>query len=313
MLSTYLIFLPVNVAMAEEARGEPIIWLGPQFGARAAIDLMKLYEPDAHWQIAASHVSVFAISGEVVQQDSHVDLRRMLNDLGRRHIAIELGIAPLSGYGRCGHDVEGYSAPGQPLSDAQRLKTEGAVINDFSMDEPLHFGHIYSGRNACHDSISDIAKEVAIKIKGLQAVYPNVPIGDVEPVASGQKDWLRDLNHWFDAFEANTGQKLAFFRADIQWSRHWQDEMDGLRALLSRKGIPLQVIYNGNGDTNEDWVATAVRHIQRYESGGRPPPDVAVIQSWDRNPTHLLPESDPVTLTGLVDWYVLWRQSNTIR
>jgi hypothetical protein len=291
-------------------RSTPPIWLGPQLGSRATADLPDLFRRASPWQTAAAHVSVVAISGQVFLEKSNLDVPRMLSDLADRKITIELGISPLSGNDRCGFGVESYSAANQPLSDARRLQALGAVISYVSLDEPLFYGHVYSGKNACEESIQDIAREVAVKLNKIHEAYPNVSVGDVEPVGFGKRDWIDRLEEWFDAFEAFTGQKLAFFRADIQWNQPWEHELDELRAKLVQRGIALQVIYNGGGRTDAEWVASAVKHFQSYESGGRPPPDVAMLQSWDHNPTRLLPENNPLALTNLIIQYASWELSH---
>jgi hypothetical protein len=177
------------------------------------------------------------------------------------------------------------------------------------MDEPLYYGHVFGGSGACRSSVAAIAHEVADKVSEVRTVYPNAKIGDVEPVGVGSPTWLADLEQWFSDYHAATGQELAFFRADIQWNRPWDRQMRALSDLLHRRGIPLQVIYNGNAHSDAEWVDEAVHRFQEYESGGRAPPDVAVFQSWTANPTRVLPEDNPSTLTGLVGRYVAWEQS----
>jgi hypothetical protein len=234
----------------------------------------------------------------------------MFTDLRRRDIKFLIGMAPLSSsdWGRCGVGVEGYSAEGQSLSVARKLRALGGEVQYLGMDEPLYFGHVYGRKNACRSSIPEIAHDVAAKIRQVWSVFPSARIGDVEPVGIEYGDWLDDLEHWFDAFRSATGQELAFFRADVQWDRPWHEQIDRLSVVLHRRGIPLQVIYNGGGGhSDREWVHQAVEHFRQFESGGRGPPDAAVFQTWSQYPTHVLPESDPLTLTGLVDQYLQWR------
>jgi hypothetical protein len=307
-----VVLLVVRPAPPVHAEPAPKIMFSPRSGMNSVADFMALFEPDSPWQSAGSQISAFEVTGEVLRS-AEVDLPRMLRGLRDRNIALGVGIGPLTGDGRCGKSVEGYSAYAQPLSDAQRFKAAGAVIEYLGLDEPLYFGHTYTGQNACHSSIVEIAEDVAIKVKQIHSVYPGAPVGDVEPVGTGDSHWRVDLEQWIDAFRAATGQNLAFFRADIQWKKPWQAEMDSLRSLLQRKGIALQVIYNGQGDTDAEWTTSAVAHFEQYETDGRPPPDVAVIQSWTGHPTHALPEADPTTLSGVVNRYVAWRELHSQR
>lgn len=121
-----------------------------------------------------------------------------------------------------------------------------------------------------------------------------------------------DLEQWFDAYQAATGQPLAFFRVDMQWSGEWQSQMQQLGRLLHSKGIPLQIIYNGAGNAGSDeaWIAQAIGHFEQYQTNGSPRPDVVVFQCWTPNPTHVLPESDPRTMTGLIKQYLQWKQAH---
>jgi hypothetical protein len=95
------------------------------------------------------------------------------------------------------------------------------------------------------------------------------------------------------------------------WTKWWQPHIAGVAALLARKGIPFQMIYNASGQDNTDavWIAHAIDHFKEFESGPWPKPAAAVIQYWTANPTHALPEDNPLTSTGLIDRYVQWQQT----
>ncbi len=150
------------------------------------------------------------------------------------------------------------------------------------MDEPLYFGHIFGragDRVGCRLPIDALARDVAEKLRQVRSVFPKVRFGDVEPFPIGSDTWLADLTAWFDEYERATGEKLAFFRLDVQWLRPWQGLIPALKQLLREKGIPLQVIYNGSGQDLSDaaWTGNAVSHFKEFESGGRPTPDAALI------------------------------------
>lgn len=40
-----------------------------------------------------------------------------------------------------------------------------------------------------------------------------------------------------------------------------------------------------------------------FERTVRERPNQVTIQSWNRYPSHVLPETDPTALTSLVEWY----------
>jgi hypothetical protein len=281
---------------------------------------MALFPQNAPWQQAASHVQAFEISGDMAFAGADSDLAQIINGLRLRHVDLVVGIGPLSGFRNgakvCGVRVEGYSSPGGTLAEAQHIKRLGGDVQYFAMDEPLYYGHIWSGPSACHSSVGDIAKEIADKFRQVRTVFPQAQFGEVEPMpvpGVPVATWLADLEGLFDGFQASTGQKIAFFRIDVVWSAPWQPWIPPLAQLLRRKGIPLQVIYDSNGpDANASdarAVAGTIAIFKKYESDGRSAPDVAAIQWWTKHPSHALPETDPTSGTYLIDQYVKWRQS----
>lgn len=309
--------LLLNIAAARPAATQEI-WFAPRGGPKGVPDYMDLFRPDAPWQQAASHVQVFEVPGELRSEPDNV-LKQITNDLRRRGIGLAMGMGPLSRNtyaGKpCGTNVEGYSAPLEAVAAAERIKSVGGVIQYFTIDESLYYGHYWGGTNACHSSIADIAKETAEKIRRVRAVFPQVQFGDVEPVQGFPKaTWLADLQTWFDAFHTDTGQRLAYFRFELIFTQPWQQYITPLTQLLRREGIPLQVIYDSNfddaGASDERAIAGTIANFKAYESGGRAPPDAAAIQFWSKYPSHALPETDPRAATYLINQYVKWRQSH---
>ncbi len=238
---------------------------------------MDLFQPDAPWQNAASVISAFEISDELTYKHevTEAQLRQIFKDLQRRKIDLLVGIAPLIGgehLGLCGFGVEGYSLPNGFLYEAHHIESLGGKVRYFVMDEPLYFGHLFQSFGnhfGCRLSIKDVARDVANRFRLLRTVFPAVKFGDVEPLtAFGDDTWLTDLAAWFDAYEEATGDKLAFFRLDLGWDRPWRHRMPALTQLLHEKGIPLQVIYNGDdrAASDEAWIASAVSHFREYKS-----------------------------------------------
>jgi hypothetical protein len=232
--------------------------------------------------------------------------------LSRRNIDLAVGIAPLSGgRNRCGYHVEGYSADGEPAAIAQRMRQLGGNPRFFSLDEPLYYGHRFDrsgGRMGCKASIDDVARDVARKVRQLRAVFPEAVIGDGEPFPA-DGDWLADLEEWFNAYQRETGSSLAFLRLDMAWHQRWQQTLPELTALLRRKNIALQVIYNGNARASSDaaWMTSAVQHFQDFEAITRPA--VAAIQFWTERPSRILPETNHTSATWLINRYIEWRDT----
>jgi hypothetical protein len=310
-----IIVLPVSAAPAQS------VWFAPHAGRQGSPDFMALFQPEAPWSKAASAIHAFEISDELTYDGSvsGPQLQQMFSNLSERRIDLVVGIGPLpsqGGPGACGYNVEGYGVPNGLLRDTRRIESLGGNVRFYTMDEPVYFGYVFDregSRVGCHLSIEEVAKQVAGTLKLVRTVFPSVQFGDVEPLMGFNKEtWLNDLATWFDAYEAATGGKLAFFRLDIGWDLAWQARIPPLADLLRQKGIPLQVIYNGddNAKSDETWIASAVEHFQEFEAIMGSAPDAALIQYWQAHPSRALPETDPRTGTWLINRYLEWRQSH---
>src|SRR6202043_2139937 len=120
-------------------------------------------------------------------------LGRMARDFNARHIALGVEILATNWYHEptCGAGLEGYIDPGSVNQVVAKVLRNGGTINLIAMDEPLWFGHFFSGKNACRSSIADLASRVAVIVKIYTAAFPNVIVGDTEPfpAISNQPNW----------------------------------------------------------------------------------------------------------------------------
>jgi hypothetical protein len=306
----------VLLAMPRFAAAEtpelPQIWFSPQSGADAVPDYMEIFRPEAPWNSAAAKVSVLGVSEAFIFQRSDDELKQVFADLARRHIKLGLALSPLEARPsaeapQCGIDVESFSAPHQALMLARKIKHLGGTIDYYTMDEPLFFGHFYTAdtkqgpagkHSGCHLSIDDIAQDAASRIRDVRSIFPEVTVGDVEPLMEfSDNDWAGILSQWFDAFHAATGDHLAYFVLDLTWVKPWRKRMGWLTSLLRNKQIPLQVIYDGSGvaPSGHVWVDQAEQRFKEFEGSEGVKPDGVRIQSWNKFPSRALPESDPAT------------------
>jgi hypothetical protein len=213
-----------------------------------------------------------------------------------------------TGSERCGYHVEGYSGPNGILRAATRVKRLGGELKYITMDEPLLYGHYYSGPNACHDSIPDVAKEVAEKVAQAKSVFPQIEVGDVESIGAGaETHWMEQMREWPAAYRAAVGEPLAYMVADMSWqNRNWQSDLQAEAKFLHDAKIPLGIIYNGSPEdqTDHEWVAHAQQRYHLIESKLGIIPDKAIIQTWTLHPTRMLPEDQPDTMTNFLKQYV---------
>jgi hypothetical protein len=271
-------------------------------GISTPVDYMSLFEANAPWRTVAAGIRVFEISTPFARRSSDEELARVVNDMRRRRIPLGLVAEINRGHDGCGVGVNGYS--GLMDSAASRLRHLGADLRYVAMDEPLWFGHNFNGKNACRDSIPKIAQAVALGVAELRRWYPNVQIGDIEPISFqtlARADWLDQLRDWMSAYQAATGTPLAFIQADLVWQSNWAPSLQALRSEAHSRGMQFGLYFNGDARDQTD-LAWTNRALSRYHTVMVNPqlaPDQILIGSWYPRPTRFLPEDQPGTLTNV--------------
>ncbi|MDR3707234.1 MAG: hypothetical protein P4L33_02960 [Capsulimonadaceae bacterium] len=295
---------------------KPAIWFCPLdplirgVGYGGAPGYMDLFTPNAPWADAAARVNVFKIYPQWIRAATDADLRTQFADLKRRHIALALEYGALTASGDCGKGVEGYGGQGL-LKAAQRIRDDGGELRFIAMDEPIFFGTVYAGRNACRASVEDVVQNAAVNIKALWSEFPGVQIGDIEPVVGTTAQGLTDdqlverYRDGIDAFARVLGKPLAFFDADQDWrSPGVLSRLAAMRDMVHSRNLPFGIIYNGDGRDDDDasWMQSARRNMARCEAA-LGSPDIVIFQSWNPNPRKLLPETDRDGFTSLINEY----------
>jgi hypothetical protein len=320
IFAAWLVLVTAQDALAAE------IWLsGIPPGVRQKMfqesdsDYFELFKPDAAWSKSAQHVKVFMINGGLLLRQSDDEAKAVFADLKRRHIALAMEGGLLSGKGpdgkvqECGVGVEGFGAPDSTKVIANRIQRNGGELAYFAMDEPLWYGHHFNGKNGCQWPMEKVAHDMVSRIADLRAQFPNVQIGDVEPVGTAQPpDWVDEIAQWTQVYRQVVGENLSFFHADVVWTSPWQQQLAALKSLTQARGMKFGVIYDGGGtgkqETDELWTQEAIQRFRAVESNPSTLPDRAIIQTWARWPHRMLPESLPGTMTWLVNQYVNWRR-----
>jgi hypothetical protein len=300
-------------AIMPAASAEPAVWFStndPTHGG--AVDFWQMFEPGAPWQSAKRHVTVFNIDKNLVTNGPPDKLRKFYAYLRENHIKLAIGIGMLTWSEQCGKHVEGYVPPGGSAYVANRIKWLGGELAYIAIDEALWFGRWYSGQNACHASIDAIASDVAENFKAYRAVFPDVQLGDVEPLGpppGGDKpgsSWRRTSQDWIDALQARTGVRLAFFHEDItDWRRPLASYLPDISSLMKANHIPFGAIFIAAGDAGSDaaWMQSAERNIDAIRALKMDAPDHLVFSTWNVYPTRNLPETSPEAFTHLIDYY----------
>jgi hypothetical protein len=307
--------------LVANAAADPLVWFvpldffeRPEVGYSGSPEYMSLFDPGAPWPVAASHVGVFKIYPQWISRASDDDLQRMFADLNRRHIALALEYGVLSASATCGIGVEGFGG-GTLVSAARRIARNGGRLRYLAMDEPIFFSTLYTGANACQWTVDHMAANAAANLRALLQEFPDVLIGDIEPMPVSAAGWLDQYRHGVDALESELGFPLAFFHSDVLWSTaSWKSDLAAMRQSVEDRGIPFGVIYNGDPSDLSDaaWINTAIAHMTQYEFTS-PPPDHVIFQSWHAYPKKLLPETDPDSFTSLINRYFRTRTNLSLQ
>jgi hypothetical protein len=300
-----------GLAMAEEPeRAAPLVWFSPlapaiwSDGPAGVEDYMKLFTPSAPWSEAASHTKVFLVNdivflGDLSGTPSDSQWRQVFADLNRRGIAFAISWGPLSPEG-CGTNMEGFDGD-NGVRLANKVKALGGTLKYIAMDEPL------VGALGCNWTPRQAAENARRSIARVRTVFPDVIVGDIEPVPAAQApaDWLSRYSAWLDAWKDVFGAPLPFFHLDVNWSLDWIPHVEAMRHELVSRHIPFGMIYNGYWEdlADADWVRDAIAHFTKYETQTGVQPDHVAFEMWDHHPLHALPETSPAAMTYDVDRY----------
>jgi hypothetical protein len=285
------------------------IWFAPlhpndRLGGLGAADYFDLFSPSAPWKTVASHVSVFQIYLDLLRRVSDKDLRRVFDELAARNItlAVEMPVLVDTAWCEPGKHQTQWMVP-----LIAKLKGLGGRLTYVTMVGPLVDGHTYTKEHYCHRSMADVAADAARTIDAVRAIYPDVIVGETEPVGHGPNfpDWS-ELGSWFEEFKRASGQPIAYLHLDITWGLQWRPDLLVVANQARRLGVKFGVIYNGDGSelSSELAAQNIAKHADNVEHLLGKPPDTAIFQTWFSYPNHVLPEADTTSMTGIVLQYL---------
>jgi len=268
-------------------------------------DFMDLFEDRAPWTDSAGDLQVFKLYGEwVAYHASDDELRRAVQGIRSRGLALAVEAGPLDPPPDCGQGVEGFAGTDEGDLIARRLRAAGGQLDLIALDEPYFFGHVYDGPSACHWSAERIAQGVDAFIQSMRRHFPEVVVGDTEPLTD--EAGAAAYQVWLEAFRQTAGYDLAFLHMDIGWGMtRWPEEALALETFGRTFGVPVGIIYTGNFQDADDeaWLSIAGERVKRYELAGGGRPEHVLFQSWHDKPDRALPETEAFTFTGFVRSY----------
>lgn len=301
-----------------KAEGKPQVWFCPiwpiegiQPGLPSSLygsgcpDYGDLFKPDSPWQTAASHVDVFKTPYPRWRSDE--EFRTEFADLKRRHIALAMEFGALTARPGRGRGWEGQEGD-LMLKEARFIRDHGGDLKYVAFDEPIFFGTIARGKGAFALTVDEMAQNVAENVKRLWTEFPDVQVGDIEPLAvtadMSREQVIARYGEGIDAINRELGKPLAFFHADIDWNdKQYLGYLRDAKTMVKAHHLPFGVIYNGQGEVgNYEWMQAArVRMAECEAAIGSP--DMVIFQSWNPYPKKALPQTDRAAFTSILDNY----------
>jgi hypothetical protein len=327
-------------------RSSAAIWFQPEppgvngpFGDVGSTDFFALFRPGAPWPQVLARTEAVGFDAAWLYSAPSQELRAIVTFLNAHNIGIEIEAPALQARSTCGSGVEGYVPFGLPgglnlkrftLAYLDRLRALGAHVTFMKVDEPYYYGSVVSDavlrqiaqatgeKNtpvSCHFPMAEVARDVGQFAHLVKSVYPNIEIGDVEPVRPGayQPDAVTALDAWHETYRSVTGAPFPFFFADVDFADPgWPALVRQLETSTRHLGIRFGIIYTGDQQdgSNAEWTSQVVTRFEQYQRQARGQPDYVLFQSWQPRPTLCLPESDPATFTGAIDTYIAATAAN---
>jgi hypothetical protein len=161
----------------------------------ATQDFMQMVASGASWDSASLADDVFSITSQEVALGSDSDLQAIFSYLNEHHIALAL-------------QAEDFFTPGAITAEIARIAGLGGNLQYIWMDEPLYYQVEDPPAGGTSLSISQLAANVAENVTTAKAYFPNVQIGDAEPVPGVDLD---DITAWLAAYRAAVGEPISFF------------------------------------------------------------------------------------------------------
>lgn len=303
---------------------DPITWFAPMDTLTGSVipswnpihgsfDYFSLFDPAARWASAASHVRVFKLYGAGLGQMSDAQLRSLISFTRSHGIQLALEAEMIDFDGTCGGNIEGFGSKNYNLQILNRLAAAGGELSYVAFDESFYGAALNTTPGACRWDTTTVANRIVDMVHAMRTVFPRLQAGDIEPIlvqpSASDPDISTHLTRyaqWFDTYRRVAGEPLAFFHADVNWTRtDWYANLSAIRDEAEKRGIPFGIIYNGNYDASSDaeWTSNEEKRLTQYELQSCEPPAQVIFQSWDVYPRATLPETSTSSFTHVIGRY----------
>lgn len=320
VLSTRPPYLTIRAAGGELrwVTQTPLCFLGPNTfffdkagkpaDAAGKPELKSLFADPKSWEKARGHVNVFKVYSQTVDANTVPELATVFAFLRANGIALAMEAGVVNGgKAGCGQGIEGYG--GEQVGDrAAKIKQAGGDLAYIAIDESFAGGHYHP--EGCHLDPETLALNVLQTYAAAKASFPGVEFGDIEnlpgEVSAGSRDYLENFVVWYRTLNAGMDVPLAFFHLDADWTKpSWDGSIAAMREVLREGGTSFGIIVNGDNDARSaaEWTRSNHRIVQTIKASRAGPFEHLVFQSWNPFPAVLVPEEEPESLTGGVNFY----------
>ncbi len=305
--SVGLVLMMVSVtAGGMLAEAKPVqIWIAPTDDLlQHGNDIHEFFRRPELWRHAAAAVSSLSMSVTYLLRTPAPVVTEELAELHRLGIRLDVSIPALPVVNHACNS-EGVVWPGEPASYSRRLRALGVDAYSFSLDRPLTSGAIDKAPNACHLTVEQAAESVARAVAAVHAVYPAAKIVDMEvPDGKYPAAWSATLQEWLTDYRLASGRNFDAFMMDAWWLFDWRTAASATVRVLANNHIPAGIFIDASGAKTVPatrWIALARQNACALRATGLPL-DILDVANWQNLNVQGLPETDPSTLTGLVDW-----------
>jgi hypothetical protein len=294
---------------APDLSKRPLTWfapLPPQKGGPydGSDDWSDLWKAGPDWDQLAAKLDIFKFyGGWVFAESSTPEIERARTTLDGFNLGLAVETSPLIPTAECGRDdsgniVEGFAGE-QARDTMENIRKAGGTVDLITLDEPWFYAHVYDGPGACHWPNDRIATGVADFIKVVREYFPNVVVGDIEPMPSPVT--AAGLGDWLDAWQQAVGAPAPFLHVDPDWGRtDWAGLVGDIGKEAHARNVPFGFITLGDYTDQSDltWLHKSGVRLNRLREIAGVEPDHVIFQSWTDHPDRALPEADPTTYTG---------------
>jgi hypothetical protein len=293
---------PVGTAVAQQVFFGPVPNTATPNGFTTDLDFPDLFNTPSEWAGGMARISAMLYRTRYVQTTPDAVLQAQFAFLNQHQIAVA-AVMGMTIASNCGQGLEGmvYGA-NVNASVAKRLAALGANVRYLVADEPLTFGHYSMLKGACQYSIPTLASQFGEQVAQIRQIFPSIQIIDDE--AATRLQIFPDVAQWIAALRASLGGQNAAFTMglDVQWQQPWTTWAQEFVAFLQQQKLRYGLLAHGTGQdaTDAAWLGDAESTYQAWEQLIPQRPSFVSMQSWNVNPTHSLPETDPTAFTSLI-------------